>query len=654
MFGRNAAVELPPRASFPFEAINSQIDRDGTNLEQGLSLAAAMLPEEKQGRIVLVSDGSQTTGDLSDVLDQLKSRGVIVDVLPVEYAYEHEVWLERLELPRTVKIGENYEAAVILSSLAEGSGKLTLRENGEEVYSEQVDFTAGKNRFVIPVHLRKPGYYEYSAAIHLPEGRDHLKQNNTVMNYLFVEGKGRVLVVTDPAGDPRDWEAMVRAMREGQRTVDIQSAYDFSRDMLSLMPYDCVVFHNVAADMFDAVQLNSLRDAVYHQGIGFVMVGGENSFGPGGYHRTAVEEALPVTMDITKKKILPKGALAIILHTCEFPEGNTWGKRITKQAIRVLGAQDEVGVLVYAWEGGDKWLFPLTPAGEYEKLVPKINGAQIGDMPSFQPSMELGLKGLKASDAATKHMIIISDGDPSPPTPALIKQYVDNKISISMVAIFPHGGEDISKMRAVAGVTGGRYYFPQDPNQLPSIFVKESKTLRRSMIQNRTITPEMAFPSPVMKGIETIPEVKGYVLTTRKTERKRCCVFRLKKARSNRSTPSWRHGVLVWRQPPRSLRTYRRIGAPTGSPGTATARSSSSCSPTSPACAARGICICGRSTRPAKARSLSKTFIPTSRSLMSAPASQVRANNPRRFNSSRSPLGGIKPTSTCGAKAAIT
>jgi len=156
--------------------------------------------------------------------------------------------------------------------------------------------------------------------------------------------------------------------------------------MLSLMPYDCVVFHNVAADMFDTVQLRSLRDAVYHQGIGFVMVGGENSFGPGGYHRTAIEEALPVTMDITKKKILPKGALAIILHTCEFAEGNTWGKRVAKEAVRVLGAQDEVGALGFDWQGGERWLFPLTPAGEYDELVKLIKVLSPGRVdPEEQP-----------------------------------------------------------------------------------------------------------------------------------------------------------------------------------------------------------------------------------------------------------------------------
>lgn len=516
VFGRNAAVELPPRISFPFEAINSQIDRDATNLEQSLSLAAAMLPEENQGRIVLVTDGTQTEGNLSRIVDELKGREVAVDVLPIQYNYEQEVWLERLDLPQAVKIGENYEASVVLSSLKAGTGKLLLRENGKTVSEQDVKFQAGKNRYVFPIYLRQAGYYEYSASIEVPRSQDNLRQNNTVLNSIFVEGEGKVLIVTDPTGDERDWKQLAKAIREGERSVETQPAYDFPRDSTSLMGYDCIVFANVPADAFDAVQLQSLRDAVFNLGTGFLMVGGANSFGPGGYHRSIVEEVLPVTMDVTQKKVLPKGALAIILHTCEFPEGNTWGKRITKQAIKVLGAQDEVGVLVYAFQGGEKWLFELTPAADYEKMVPKINAAEIGDMPSFARTMEMGLAGLKKSDAATKHMIIISDGDPSPPPPPLVQSFLDNKVSVSMVAIFPHGGNDISTMRAIASVTGGRYYFPADPNQLPSIFIKESKTLKRSMIQNTPIVPEIGFPSPVLKGISAMPQLKGYVLTSPK------------------------------------------------------------------------------------------------------------------------------------------
>ena len=112
-------------------------------------------------------------------------------------------------------------------------------------------------------------------------------------------------------------------MKRAKRQVDVCESYEFSADALSLMPYDCIVFVNVPADAFDAAQLVAVRDAVYNQGSGFLMVGGRNSFGPGGFHRTPVEEALPVTMDIHQKKVMPKGALVIILHTCEFAQGNT-------------------------------------------------------------------------------------------------------------------------------------------------------------------------------------------------------------------------------------------------------------------------------------------------------------------------------------------
>ncbi len=224
VFGRNAAAELPPRQAFPFDSasvsINSRVDRDATNIEQALSLSAAMLPEDNLGRIVLVSDGTATEGSLTRILDELKARGIAVDVLPIQYDYTHEVWLERLDLPRFVKIGENYEAAIVLSSLQPGSGRLVVREQGQVIWEQNVDFQAGKNRYTVPIKLREPGFYEYSATIETPPGADHLKQNNTVLNYLYVKGEGRVLVVTDPQGDKRDWESLTAASapRNGSST----------------------------------------------------------------------------------------------------------------------------------------------------------------------------------------------------------------------------------------------------------------------------------------------------------------------------------------------------------------------------------------------------------------------------------------------------
>ena len=278
-----------------------------------------------------------------------------------------------------------------------------------------------------------------------------------------------------------------------------------------------IIIPNAPADGFDAVQLQALHDAVYNQGTGFIMLGSSQTFGPGGYHRSVVEDALPVTMDVTQKKILPKGALAIVLHTCEFAEGNTWAKRIAKEAIRVLGGEDEVGLLDFEFVKGDQWVFPLTPAKLFEtKLIPLINAAVPEDMPAFHNIMSMAFTGLKASDAAMKHCIIISDGDPAPPQPALLDQFLAQKITVSTVAINPHGGQTVDMMEAIAKKTGGRFYYPQDPSQLPSIFIKEAKTLKRSMLQNKTFSAQVEFPSPILKGIDAMPPLHGLVLTTPK------------------------------------------------------------------------------------------------------------------------------------------
>jgi uncharacterized membrane protein len=520
IFGRTAAVELPPRSSFPFEKfLNAQVGRDATNLEQSLALSAAMLPEEHRGRIVLFSDGTETIGQLKDVVDDLQSREVQVDVVPIDYEYDHEVLLERLDLPRHVRLGETYEASVVLTSMANGSGTLVLEQNDEELASVPVEFNVGRNRFSLPIQVESSGYYEYTARIEVPADKDNRVENNIARNYLLIEGPGQVLLVTDSQDDPEEWAYLQLALEQGDRQVEVISALEFPLDPLSLMPYDCIVFADVPADALLGSQRQAVHDAVRDLGIGFLMVGGPNSFGPGGYQNSPIEDCLPVSMEISKKKILPKGALVIILHTCEFPQGNTWAKRITKQAIKVLNSEDDVGAIGY--NGGDEWIFELTPAGEYDSLVPKINNAQIGDMPSFISSMNMGLKALtdpEVTDAASRHMIIISDGDANPPSPAELQKFVDAEITVSTVAVFPHGPQGTKFLQGISSVTGGRFYFPSDPRQLPKIFIKEAKTLRRKQVQERTFVPRLVTDDSIVRGMDSLPELHGYVLTSEKDD----------------------------------------------------------------------------------------------------------------------------------------
>ena len=528
VFGREAAVELPPRKSFPFERVTAltSMPKDGTDIEKGLSLAAAMIPEENTGRIVLISDGTSTSGNLDKVLEELKIRKIPVDVLPVQFDYKNEVWLEKLQLPVNVRIGETYEASVILSSLQDGNGTLAIYENDELLHEEEVKFKAGKNRYSMPLHLRNAGYYEYRAVIKVPEGKDGWKENNLAVNSLYLQGKGKVLMVVHPDGDSRDWKLLSEAIKTSKREVQVIDAFELPRDSLKLQPYDCIIFVNVPSHELDAAQMQACHDAVYNQGSGFLMVGGPDSFGPGGYHNTAIEDVLPVDMDITNRKVMPKGALVVILHTCEFEDGNSWGKTIAKASIKVLSAKDEAGLL--AWDmSGDSWIFPLTSVSQYDTMVKKINNCEPMDMPSFVGTMEMALAGLSTSDAAQKHVIIISDGDPSPPSATLLNKFKAAKITISTVCVDGfHQGQFIKPMKLIAGSTGGRFYHPKDPKLLPRIFIKEAQTLKKSLIQEKEFLPRVEYnDGSLLKGIDAIPKLYGYVLTSPKPDPRRCRVI---------------------------------------------------------------------------------------------------------------------------------
>jgi uncharacterized membrane protein len=518
LFGAEAVVELPPRITFPFDGVvTSQVRRDATDLAEALSLSAAMIPAENNGRIVLITDGASTEGNLNRRLDELRARNISVDVLPVNYRYEKEVWVERLELPQQVKLEQDYAASVIVSSISETAGALILRENGRILARSEVQLRPGLNQFSLPIRVDEAGYYEYQAAIEMPEGEDNLSQNNAAENFLFVEGTGRVLIVTAPDGDPREWQPLADSITRDGRIVEQKDAYGFPDSTLALMPYNSVVFVNVPVNAFIPAQMRALHNAVRDGGIGFLMVGGPDSFGPGGYHRTPIEEALPVFMDIEQQDLLQKGALVIILHTCEFADGNTWGKRITNQAIRVLSGHDEVGVLVYDNENDvEQWLFRLTPAANFPRLVTLVNRARIGDMPTFATTMEMGLAGLVNSDATVRRMLIISDGDPSAPTDKLLEACQQAMITVSTVTVSPHGETDTTSMKRIADATGGTAYTPDNPAELPAIFVKEARTLKRSMIQEGTIAPLPGTPSSLLSSVQNSPPLHGYVLTSLK------------------------------------------------------------------------------------------------------------------------------------------
>ena len=87
------------------------------------------------------------------------------------------------------------------------------------------------------------------------------------------------------------------------------------------------------------------------------------------------------------------------------------------------------------------------------------------------------------------------------PGAKLMQSFIDNKISVSTVCINPHRPRDSGTLKKVADVTGGRFYFVQDPRNLPQIFFREALQIRRNLINEEDFFPQIALETEPIRGL---------------------------------------------------------------------------------------------------------------------------------------------------------
>ncbi len=375
---------------------------------------------------------------------------------------------------------------------------------------------------------------------------DTIPENNNGSAFTFVQGQGRVLYVDNSVQGSGD--VLAKALREQKINVEVIEPRQVPEDLARLQDYDAIILNNVPhwRTPTSAAGLNDRQDAllasyVHDFGGGLIMIGGPDSFGAGGWQGSKIEQVMPVDFDIPAQRQLPKGALVLVIHSCEMPQGNYWGEQCAIKAVETLSGQDDIGVISYNWNrqgrgggmgaGGSSWDYPLSPKLDGSGVIRAIKAMTPGDMMSFDDCLTLALHGagsgqpsLLRSDAAQKHVIIISDGDPAKPQQKLIDEYCNAKpsISISTVSVSTHGGIISTAMKDIADATGGRSYGPIENNlsQLPQIFVKEAAVVRRTLLQQSRQPPIMVAvtdrSSDMIKGIDDPPPIYGMVLCQKK------------------------------------------------------------------------------------------------------------------------------------------
>ncbi len=512
VFGENALVERAPSPEQGLRRLLSVPVVSRTNIGEAISLGLALLPADTQNRMVLLSDGGENAGDVRAALDLAASRGVPIEVVSLDQPGATDlVQLSDLRAPSQVRKGQTVNLEVVVDSSVAAPATLRIRA-GEELVSEQgIDLEVGRQTFSFPLEADADGFVRYEAEIEVAD--DTRRQNNAAAALVDVQGEPRVLVVEGTPGDAGNLEDALTAARMNPTVTTPQS---MPTALADLGGYDAVVLVNVHAGALPPGAMQTLPGYVRDLGRGLVMIGGDRSFGVGGYSRTPIEAALPVDMEVKDKQRRPDVALVFVIDKsgsmaachCAGPnmgEAQVAGgvqkvdiaKEAVLQASALLQEDDQLGVV--AFDSAPHWAIDT----QKRPTLDQIQEAIAPIAPDGQTNVRGGLlaakEALARTEARVKHVILLTDGwSRGGDNRDVAQQMREEGITLSTVAA---GAGSAPQLEQLAEAGGGRYYPAVVMEDVPQIFVEETIKAVGSFLIEKAFVPALVGDSPILRGV---------------------------------------------------------------------------------------------------------------------------------------------------------
>lgn len=522
VFGGNALVERAPSPERRLGRVTSVPVATRTNIADAIQLGLALLPADSQKRLVLLSDGGENSGQALEAARIAVARNVPIDFVDLGITTnDSEALVASLEAPATVRDGQSATLrAVVESNVAQDAVVRLISDDGV-LEERSVALTEGPNTLEFSVIADGSGFQRYRVQVQ-PE-RDGRAQNNEAAALLQVQGPPRVLVVAE---DRADAAPLVSALSATNVIAEELSPGAMPSDLAGLSAYEAIVLVNVPARAVPVSTMAALPGYVRDLGKGLLMIGGDESFGVGGYGRTPVEEALPVYMDVRNREERPDLALVFVIDKsgsmdachCASPDRGSAqigsvgtrkvdiAKEAVAQASALLSSRDHIGVVSF-----DSRAFQTLPATQGASV-----GGVIDAMADVEPRGSTNVRAglleaqemLNNVDARIKHMVLLTDGWGSGGDNAdLAAELREQGITLTVVAA-GSGSADFLERLAIAG--GGRYYPAQDMAEVPQIFVQETITTVGNYIVERPFIPVAYGDNPILSGLGGLPTLYGF------------------------------------------------------------------------------------------------------------------------------------------------
>nr|WP_280518504.1 VWA domain-containing protein [Lederbergia wuyishanensis] len=510
--GKNAAVEQSLNVNKDvIQELSTNIDKYDTNIEQGIQLASSIFPSNSNGRVVLFSDGNETVGNVLDAARLLRQRGIVLDYIPITRHFGQDMAVTEFSVPSSLYEGETVKLTMKVESNYAANSKVRITLNDEEIIEKDVKIKEGTNLITFSHEATETGFYIYKGEI--AATGDTFAENNHLKAISNVKGTPRVLVVQSEQN-----EGVSEALISSGLIVEQILPQQLPSTLSGYLRYQSILFNNVAATDIGEKKMNLINQAVKDFGTGFVMAGGENSFGLGGYFKTPIEELLPVDMEVKGKQELPSLGLIIVLDRSGSMEGDklSLAKEAAARSVELLREKDTLGFIAFddrPWE-----IIETAPITNKKDAIEKIRSVPAGGGTEIYSALEAAFNRLIPLELQRKHIILLTDGQSATSNDyhSLIDKGKKTNITLSTVAL----GQDSDKrlLEDLADYGAGRFYDVVDDTVIPSILSRETAVLTRTYIVDEpfypTIHPNFDW-DPLFK--DGVPEMNAYIAVTPKS-----------------------------------------------------------------------------------------------------------------------------------------
>ena len=506
-------------------------DRKASDLGRALDFASAIFPAQGTKRLVLLTDGQDTGGQALAAASRLAAVGIELSVVPLRGASTPEVLVERVQVPPRLKQGEPFDLTAQIRSNVATPARVKLYQNQFLIETRQVALKEGGNEFRAPNLVPEGSFLTYEVEV-LPE-QDTAVENNRGQATASLRGQPRVLLVE---ADEARARPLATALRGEKIAVETRTASGLPRTIEDLQQFDLFLLSDVSALNLSREQMDLYRRWVQDFGGGFVLLGGENSYGVGGYYRTPIEQMLPVRMEHEDRQDTPSVAMLIVLDRSGSMTAQAGGQTkmsLANQgavfALNVLQPRDQFGVT--AVDTRVHVVTPVQPVAARGAVEQKILAVTAGGGGIYvYTALADAFLRLRDVSARIKHVLVFSDaadaeekaaGEMSDGTRAggtsldLASAMLASRITTSVVALGAEQDKDTAFLRALAERGNGRFYLTSDATTLPQIFSTETMKVAQSSLVEEPSLAVPVRPSAITAGLDwaQAPLLLGYNAT---------------------------------------------------------------------------------------------------------------------------------------------